>query len=81
MSARFAGVCGISEPEPSANFGPEIEAFAEKKKKPSAEILAEMRKRYNGYHFSKGEDSPVSEGMYNPFSVLNTLGNRDFSYY
>ncbi|MDR1637317.1 MAG: AAA family ATPase, partial [Treponema sp.] len=81
MSAQFAGLCGISEPELAANFGPEIEALAEKKKRPAAEIVREMRKRYNGYHFSKGENSPVSDGMYTPFSVLNTFANRDFSYY
>ncbi|MDR2096357.1 MAG: ATP-binding protein [Treponema sp.] len=82
----FAGICGITESELAGNFGPEIEAFAEKKKKPSAEIRAEMRKRYNGYHFSKGEsgggeNSTVSGGVYNPFSVLNTLVKQDFAYY
>jgi hypothetical protein len=81
MSVQFAGICGISETELAANFGPELEAFAVKKKKSAAEILAEMRKRYNGYHFSRGENAPVSEGMYNPFSVLNTLADLNFAYY
>jgi hypothetical protein len=35
-----------------------------------------MQKRYNGYHFSGG-----AEGIYNPFSVLNTLAKRNFAYY
>ncbi|MDR0730867.1 MAG: ATP-binding protein [Treponema sp.] len=81
MSAQFAGICGITEAELAGNFGPEIEAFAEKKKTSPAEIMAGMRKRYNGYHFSRGEDTPVSGGVYNPFSVLNTLADLNFSYY
>jgi hypothetical protein len=81
MGVQFSGVCGISESELAANFGPELEAFAKKKKKNTADILAEMRKRYNGYHFSRGENTPVSEGMYNPFSVLNTLADLNFAYY
>jgi hypothetical protein len=35
-----------------------------------------MRKLYDGYHFSVD-----SEGMFNPFSVLNTLAKRTFSNY
>jgi hypothetical protein len=35
-----------------------------------------MQKRYNGYHFAGG-----GEGMFNPFSVLNTFANRRFASY
>jgi hypothetical protein len=35
-----------------------------------------MRKYFNGYHFSE-----KSEGVFNPFSVLNTLANKKFDYY
>jgi hypothetical protein len=41
--------------------------------------MAEMRKRYNGYHFS--EETLDAEGVFNPFSVLNTLQDRKFSNY
>jgi hypothetical protein len=37
---------------------------------------AELKKRYDGYHFAK-----ESEGMYNPFSLLNTFAKKDFSNY
>jgi hypothetical protein len=50
-------------------------------KKTDAGILEELQKRYNGYHFSRGEDSPLSEGVYNPFSLLNTFAKLEFSYY
>jgi hypothetical protein len=81
MIAQFAGICGITESELTAVFGPETAAFAEKKKRNPAGILAELRKRYNGYHFAKGEFTRLSEGVYNPFSVINTFANQDFSYY
>jgi hypothetical protein len=35
-----------------------------------------MKKRYDGYRFAK-----QGERMFNPFSVLNTLKKREFSYY
>jgi hypothetical protein len=35
-----------------------------------------MRQRYNGYHFSKN-----CPGVFNPFSVLNTLENQEFGDY
>jgi hypothetical protein len=38
-----------------------------------------MRRRYNGYHFS-GE-SLDDEGVFNPFSVLNTLQDKKFANY
>jgi hypothetical protein len=55
--------------------------MAEKMKKTDEGILGELQKRYNGYHFAKGEDSPLSEGVYNPFSLLNTFADQKFSYY
>jgi hypothetical protein len=60
----------------SAVFEPELRAFAEKRRLTYEETLAGMQKRYNGYHFARD-----SEGVFNPFSILNTLAKQDFSYY
>jgi hypothetical protein len=76
MEAAFSGVCGISETELLNTFAPEIHALAEANQMSYDEAVAEMRKRYNGYHFCE-----EGEGMYNPFSVLNTLIKRHFGYY
>jgi hypothetical protein len=76
MDEKFAGICGISESELIRDFKPELQALAEKKGITRDEAFAEMKKRYDGYHFSK-----ECEDMYNPFSVLNTLKKRDFAYY
>ncbi|MDR3247956.1 MAG: ATP-binding protein [Treponema sp.] len=80
MSADYAGICGITESELTAYFHPELESMAERLGMSYEEVLAEMRKRYNGYHFSK-ENASLGEGVYNPFSALNAFADRDFSNY
>jgi len=76
MDKAFAGSCGITEPELTAAFEPEILGLAEEQKMTPEEALAEMRKRYNGYRFAPG-----AEPVYNPFSVLSTLVSQTFGYY
>jgi hypothetical protein len=76
MDEKYAGVCGISQPELIGNFEPEIQTLAEKQKMSYNEILAELKKRYDGYHFCEN-----TEGMYNPFSLLNTFAKNAFRYY
>jgi hypothetical protein len=76
MNPKYAGVCGISARELEDNFKLELEALAERNGMTYSEALAEMKKLYDGYHFCTG-----SEGMFNPFSVLNTLADQKFAYY
>ncbi|MDR2813966.1 MAG: ATP-binding protein [Prevotellaceae bacterium] len=76
MDENYAGICGISESEMTENFRPEIESLAERRNLTREATLAELKKRYDGYHFA-----PNSEGMYNPFSLLNTFGKREFRDY
>jgi hypothetical protein len=76
MNKYFAGVCGISETELIANFEPEIKSLAKDINLSYDETLAELKKRYDGYHFCEN-----TEGMYNPFSLLNTFSNNALRYY
>ncbi|MDR1221265.1 MAG: ATP-binding protein, partial [Tannerella sp.] len=76
MDKQYAGICGISETELLGNFQPELQALAEAQGITPDKAFAEMKKRYDGYHFAK-----ISEDMYNPFSVLNTFAKLDFAYY
>ena len=76
LSAAYAGICGISARELEEGFKPELAALAEKNGMRYDEAVAEMKKRYDGYHFCEG-----GEGMFNPFSVLNTLKKHKFFYY
>ena len=76
LSERYAEICGITQKELEENFEIELQQIAKKQKLSYEQILAEMKKRYDGYHFSTGP-----EGLYNPFSVLNTLNDFTFRYY
>jgi hypothetical protein len=76
LDRDYAAVCGITEAELAGNFENEIRILAEDNRMSYEEALAETRKRYNGYHFARD-----SEGVFNPFSILNTLASRDFRYY
>ncbi|GHT44199.1 ATPase AAA [Bacteroidia bacterium] len=76
MHEYYAGVCGISETELLVNFEPEIQKLAERQKMSYEETLAELKKRYDGYHFCEN-----TEGIYNPFSLLNTFSNGALRYY
>jgi hypothetical protein len=76
MDEDYADICGISESELLTYFQPEIKNLAEKRKLTYEGTLAELKKRYDGYHFC--EDA---EGMYNPFSLLNTFSKKVFKSY
>jgi hypothetical protein len=79
LNEDYAGICGIFETELLANFEPELRRLGEKQGLSYDETVAEMRKRYNGYHFSKNVKD--SEGVFNPFSTLKTLIDSEFSCY
>jgi hypothetical protein len=76
MEDEYGPICGITEAELEGTFRNELEALAEKQGISYQDVMAEARKRYDGYHFSKN-----CPGIFNPFSVLNTLANQDFGNY
>jgi hypothetical protein len=76
MSKEYAALCGITKSELVDNFAPELIRLAEENNITYDKAVAEMQKRYDGYHFSVD-----SEGMFNPFSVLNTLADRRYANY
>ena len=57
-------------------FDTEVGELAANNNKTKDEAYTELRQRYDGYHFSIG-----ASGLYNPFSVLNTLEKRVFKDY
>jgi hypothetical protein len=76
LSEKYAEICGITQQELEDNFAIELQQIAEKQNLSYEQILVEMKKRYDGYHFST-----KPEGLYNPFSILNTLNDFTFRYY
>ena len=76
MDLRYAPICGITEDELHDYFDNEIKLLAEAQKMTVEETYAKLKEDFDGYHFH--EDA---EGMYNPFSILNTLAKRQFRDY
>ena len=73
---RYSTICGITEAELHANFDEGVQLLAEYNNMTKEECYARMECDFDGYHFCM--DSP---GMYNPFSVLNTLASQQFRDY
>lgn len=76
MNEQFVALCGMTGKEISDNFDEDLHELANAQKMTYEEAKAELKKWYDGYHFV--EDS---EGIYNPFSLLNTFFNMKFSNY
>jgi hypothetical protein len=76
MWDRYITVCGLTEQEIRDNFDNEMLKLAEANKLTKDECYDELRRRYDGYHFCQD-----TVGIYNPFSVLNTLNKRRFADY
>ncbi len=76
ITEQYATLCGITEKEMLENLGQEVDAFAEHNQLTKEECVNELEKMYDGYHFYEN-----SEGVYNPFSLLNALKKQDFSLY
>ncbi|MCI6186989.1 MAG: ATP-binding protein [Spirochaetia bacterium] len=77
LSEKYSYICGISQEELESNFVPEIELMAEKNGYSKEECLAELKKNYDGYHFSKD----VQTDIYNPFSLLKAFSDLSFGSY
>ena len=77
LSEEFTAICGITKEELVSNFKPEIENMAEKNKITTDECLAELKKHYDGYHFSADTDTDI----FNPYSLLCAFADRSFGSY
>ncbi len=58
------------------NLEPEVTSFAEKNSLTKEECVKQLEKMYDCYHFHHN-----GAGVYNPFSLLNALYSKDFSFY
>jgi hypothetical protein len=73
---RYAAICGITEQELKDNFKTGIECLARKEECTPEEMLAKLKDKYDGYHFS---DALVD--IYNPFSLLNAFDQNKIDDY
>ena len=77
MAPAYATICGMTKVEIERDFQPELAALAAMNKLTYEQTVNELTKRYDGYHFSEFR----TEGIFNPFSVLNALLQKRFSSY
>ncbi|MBR1742254.1 MAG: ATP-binding protein [Lachnospiraceae bacterium] len=76
LDKKYAGICGITETELEENFHGNIASLADEQGMEQTECLAQLKQMYDGYHFY-----PVSEGVYNPYSLLKAFFSEDFGSY
>ena len=76
MDHRYISICGITEKELLDNYKEGINELAETYGDTVEATIAKLKERYDGYHF---EENTI--GIYNPFSILNTLSKLRYKDY
>ena len=76
MDAEYAGICGITEEELTAQLADYVDAIAESQGKTHDEVLQQLKQNYDGYHFSW-----PSPDIFNPFSLLTAFAKRKIGSY
>ena len=73
---RYDALCGISKDELLSVFKEQIRELGEKNGMTEDETIEKLKRKYDGYHFSKQLND-----MFNPFSILNCFSKNDFQNY
>ena len=76
MFDQYSAICGISMTELTTVMKPDVEGLGKALGLSYEECLEQLRKYYDGYHFSKR-----SEDVFNPFSLIRALNGQDIAAY
>ena len=76
MLAKYEAICGITEEELTTQLKPDIEQLAQNRGKTLDETFEELKKMYDGYHFSRRMTD-----IYNPFSLINAFDSGEIEDY
>jgi len=76
MLPQYAAICGITHEELVDNFQEGIQTLGEENDMTPEQVLAQLERIYDGYHFAR-----KGPGVYNPFSLLSSMTNKDFDNY
>ncbi|MCF2552506.1 ATP-binding protein [Bacteroides caecigallinarum] len=76
LDARYEALCGITQKEIDSCFTDAISEMAEEYNCSFEEMRAQLKRQYDGYHFSKRMTD-----IYNPFSLLNALDSKSLEDY
>ena len=77
MLPSFSNICGITEKELHQYFDDSVSEVADNNGISKEQCYEELRNNFDGYYFNEY----TKEGIYNPFSVLNTLRSGVFRDY
>ena len=72
----FDAICGFTEEELTTYLSPKIAKLAEEENSTVEETRATLKKKYDGYCFSR-----KGVRVYNPFSIMNVLADSTYDYY
>ncbi|MDE6256359.1 MAG: ATP-binding protein, partial [Muribaculaceae bacterium] len=72
FAPEYSAVCGVTSEELLTYFKEGIFELGAKLENNEEETVALLKKRYDGYHFSR-----TSPDIYNPFSLVNTFKRED----
>ncbi len=76
MDERYDAVCGITKDELLTVFDQPIRELAEKEDVGYEEMVARLKKKYDGYHFSR-----KMTDIFNPFSTINCFQAMELGNY
>lgn len=76
MESGYSDICGISDSDLHRYFGESTKELAAANGMTEEQCYSKLAEMYDGYHFCR-----KSNGMYNPFSLLNTFKKMEFSEY
>ena len=76
MYDQYSAICGISLTELTTTMRPDVEALGESLGMTYEQCVEELRRYYDGYHFSEH-----SEDVFNPFSLIKALNNQKIAPY
>ncbi|MBQ0016750.1 MAG: ATP-binding protein, partial [Bacteroidales bacterium] len=77
MDSKYATICGITQRELESTFKWDVEQLAEKNGMDYDTMLAELRRMYDGYHFTESQE----ENIYNPFSLTSAFMDGSLKYH
>jgi len=77
MLPKYTNICGMSEQELHSNFDDSVSALAAANDLSKEACYERLRQDFDGYYFNEY----TKEGIYNPFSLLNTFDSCVFRDY
>ena len=76
MKDEYSDICGITKEQLLTDFKEGIEEMAEYNGLTFDETVEQLKQHYDGYHFSQN-----SPDIFNPYSIINALDDKDFNSY